>query len=166
MSGAPSPRAFAPSSSLAGAPPFSPSPALAVAPSFSEKLSAKFRESPAVFGFLGLTVGALTLGLRSLSSGDKRQSQLMMRFRVLFQFCASAPQSARARLAAPRTSRTRALPLTPAGCVSALLGNVYLASPRRAPAAPAVDPADPRLEDLGALQALPSDAAALTTELR
>lgn len=54
----------------------------------TERLTRKFNDSPSVFGFLGLTVGALTLGLRSLASGDKRQSQLMMRFRVFFQFCA------------------------------------------------------------------------------
>ncbi len=80
-----------------GATPFLPSPTLAIAPTFNERLSRKVRESPATFGFLGLTVGALTLGLRSLSTGDKRQSQLMMRFRVLFQFCASRALHTHAR---------------------------------------------------------------------
>lgn len=63
-------------------------PMIASPLTLTERLTRKFNDSPSVFGFLGLTVGALTLGLRSLASGDKRQSQLMMRFRVFFQFCA------------------------------------------------------------------------------
>jgi hypothetical protein len=48
---------------------------------------AKIRDEPVTFGFLGLTVAALGLGLRSLYNNDKRMSQLMMRARVFFQLC-------------------------------------------------------------------------------
>lgn len=36
---------------------------------------------------LGLTVAALTRGLGAMVAADRRQSQLMMRYRVLFQLC-------------------------------------------------------------------------------
>jgi hypothetical protein len=47
----------------------------------------KVKEEPVLFTFLGLTVGALGGGLRSLATGDKRASQTMMRARVFFQLC-------------------------------------------------------------------------------
>ena len=47
----------------------------------------KVKEEPVVFGFLGLTVGALMGGLRAMGRADARQSQLWMRARVFFQFC-------------------------------------------------------------------------------
>jgi hypothetical protein len=56
--------------------------------SLMQKLERRVRADPAVFGFLGLTVAALTGGMVSLLRDDKRQSQLMMRARVGFQFCA------------------------------------------------------------------------------
>ncbi len=56
--------------------------------SLIQKLERRVRADPAVFGFLGLTVAALTGGMVSLLRDDKRQSQLMMRARVGFQFCA------------------------------------------------------------------------------
>ena len=56
--------------------------------SMMQKLERRVRADPAVFGFLGLTVAALTGGMVSLLRDDKRQSQLMMRARVGFQFCA------------------------------------------------------------------------------
>ena len=51
--------------------------------------------------------------------------------------------------------------------MTALLGNIYLAAPKRAVAGLTVDVADARIEDLGAMRAVTSstDAAALTTEL-
>ena len=47
----------------------------------------KVKEEPVVFLFLGATMAALGGGLRTLATGDKRQSQLMMRARVFFQLC-------------------------------------------------------------------------------
>lgn len=41
-----------------------------------------------IFIVLGLTVLALTGGLVSLIRNDRKQSQMMMRARVFFQFCA------------------------------------------------------------------------------
>jgi len=55
-----------------------------------QKLERRVRADPAVFGFLSLTVAALTGGMASLLRDDKRQSQLMMRARVGFQFCTIA----------------------------------------------------------------------------
>ena len=53
--------------------------------------------------------------------------------------------------------------------MTALLGNIYLAAPKRAVAGLTVDVADARIEDLGAMREAPAlarDAAALTSELR
>jgi hypothetical protein len=71
--------------------------------SMLQKLERRARSDPLVFGFLGLTVGALGGGMWSLLKDNKAQSQLMMRFRVGFQFstilalvgCASARARAR-----------------------------------------------------------------------
>ena len=54
--------------------------------SMFQKLERRARSDPLVFGFLGLTVGALGGGLWSLLKDNKAQSQLMMRYRVGFQF--------------------------------------------------------------------------------
>ena len=85
------------------APPLNPS-----FPSFQAPITISWvdrvKREPIAFGFLALTVGALSLGLRSLHNNDKRQSQLMMRARVFFQFCT----------------------------VSALLGNIYYRSSQEA----------------------------------
>lgn len=87
----------------ASAPPLNPS-----FPSFQAPISVtwvdRVKREPLAFGFLALTVGALSLGLRSLHNNDKRQSQLMMRARVFFQFCT----------------------------VTALLGNIYYRSSQEA----------------------------------
>jgi len=97
-----------PRASLAEASPRAP--ALTFAEPVTERGAwAKIKEEPVAFGFLALTVGALGLGLRSLHNNDKRQSQLMMRARVFFQFCA----------------------------VSALLGNIYYRAAQHEGAAPA-----------------------------
>ena len=53
--------------------------------SMFQKLERRARSDPLVFGFLGLTVGALGGGLWSLLRDNKAQSQLMMRYRVGFQ---------------------------------------------------------------------------------
>ena len=50
-------------------------------------LANKVKEEPVVFTFLGLTVAALAGGLRTLVTGDRRNSNLMMRARVFFQLC-------------------------------------------------------------------------------
>ena len=87
--------------SAAGASPVAPSHITVSFPAFNAPVTVSWvdrvKREPLAFGFLALTVGALSLGLRSLHNNDKRQSQLMMRARVFFQFCT----------------------------VSALLGNIY-----------------------------------------
>nr|XP_045607521.1 HIG1 domain family member 2A, mitochondrial-like [Procambarus clarkii] len=45
----------------------------------------KFQENPLVPVGCGLTTAALCIGLRSLSTGQRKTSQAMMRFRVLAQ---------------------------------------------------------------------------------
>ncbi|KYO29936.1 HIG1 domain family member 2A, mitochondrial [Alligator mississippiensis] len=52
---------------------------------FSDKFKRKMRENPLVpIGCLG-TLGALTYGLVCFKKGDRQQSQLMMRARILAQ---------------------------------------------------------------------------------
>ncbi|CAF0842743.1 unnamed protein product [Rotaria sordida] len=49
---------------------------------FAQKASEKAKQNPLIPIGLLTTVGALTLGLRAVSRGDKWQSQMMMRARI------------------------------------------------------------------------------------
>lgn len=52
-----------------------------------DKWLARFKDNPFIFIFLGLTCAALVRGLGAFASADRRTSQMMMRYRVGFQFC-------------------------------------------------------------------------------
>ena len=104
--------------------------------SMLQKLERRARSDPLVFGFLGLTVGALGGGMWSLLKDNKAQSQLMMRFRVGFQFstilalvgcgisaraCARSRWLRHARARARRTTRASGAPRAHSGLTSSTL---------------------------------------------
>ena len=54
-----------------------------------ESLYKNAKENPVTVFFMVLTVAALTRGLGAMVKNDRAQSQLMMRYRVLWQLCAA-----------------------------------------------------------------------------
>ena len=54
-----------------------------------ESLYKNAKENPVTVFFMILTVAALTRGLGAMVKNDRAQSQLMMRYRVLWQLCAA-----------------------------------------------------------------------------
>jgi len=128
-----------------------------------ESIRAKAARDPLVFGFLALTVAALTRGLGAMLANDKRGSQRMMRARVGFQLAAlgalvggvyyrglqqalAAPAPAAAAPAAPAAAEGTPAPTSPVPAypaVTSLLASLWAAPPTPPAAPPAHEPRAP-----------------------